>query len=288
MIIMAATRMVSVACSHHSNTDATHCVFTVEQFLFECSVQYVVVLSFLANCAYDCLPPETEHTKRDVDTSKLSTDEEIQSTCCIQTCAFGMAQKKLTCDNSENIRCGHTPYPWESFDQPEADIKWACCSAGPDRPEFKGCRALVGDSTCPGEQRIREDWENPFGDTRDWTKMAKAEQMKYCCKTSCYDQIKTRGLTCPTTTQMFHKHDFHNPFEWYENMKDKSDVEIRSKCCRPLNKCHIKLNQMGLSCDGIGVMPGWHEHEKKITPIHQHAYIQTNATHCACTHRRHG
>merc|ERR1719198_943488 len=39
-------------------------------------------------------------------------------------------------------------------------------------------------------------------------------------------------------------------------MKDKSDVEIRSKCCRPLNKCHIKLNQMGLSCDGIGVMPG--------------------------------
>merc|ERR1712224_452690 len=74
--------------------------------------------------------------------------------------------------------------------------------------------------------------------------------------TSCYDQIKTRGLTCPSATQMFHKDDFHNPFKWNENMKDKSDKEIQSKCCRPLNKCHIKLHQMGLNCDGIGQMPG--------------------------------
>lgn len=248
--------MVSIACSHHRNTDTTHYAFECEKFVFGCSVQYVIALCFLAGYDCDYLPPETEETKRDVDPSKLSNDEEIKSRCCIKTCAFAMTQKKLTCDNSENIRCGHTPYGWASFDQPEADIKWACCSAGPDRPEFKGCEALLGDSTCPGEQRVREQWENPFSDTRDWTKMAKAEVMKYCCKTSCYDQMNTRGLTCPTATKMFHKDDFHNPFEWHEKMQDKSDIEIRSKCCRPLNQCHIKLNQMSLSCDGIGQMPG--------------------------------
>ena len=195
-----------------------------------------------------------------------------------------MAQKKLVCDNSENLRCGHTPNGWASFEQPEADIKWACCSAGPDRPQFKGCRAMLGDSTCPGDQRIRDDWENPF-ENRDFTKMAKADKLKYCCRTSCYDQVNTRGLSCPAGTQMFDRQDFHNPFEWHEDMRDKSNSEIQSKCCSPLNKCYTKLTQMGLNCDGVGQMPGQYGHEEiSHKCINTLSYVPTNQRGTLRTH----
>ena len=233
-------------------------------------MQYVIHLS---PCL--CHPPETEHSRIDVDPSKLSADKEIQNACCIKTCAFGMAQKNLTCDSSENTRCGHAPHGWDSFEQPEVDIKWACCQAGPDRPKFTGCRALLGDSTCPGNQRVRDDWENPFPN-RDFTKMAKADKLKYCCKTSCYDQLNTRGLACPVATRMFDKEDFHNPFNG-EEFRDKSDSEIQSKCCKPLNKCNIKLSQMSLSCDGLGSKPGRYGHEETYHRRIQNRHEGTNA-----------
>ena len=92
---------------------------------------------------------------------------------------------------------------------------------------------------------MRDDHDNPFGENRDFTAMAKTDLLKKCCQTSCYAEVNGRGLSCPVATKMFDKEDFHNPFEWHVDMKTKSDIEIRSRCCRPLNKCHTKLNQMG-------------------------------------------
>lgn len=53
---------------------------------------------------------------------------------------------------------------------------------------------------------------------------------------------------------MFDQNDFHNPFN-NGDMQDKKDAEILSNCCKPLNKCYIKLNDMSLSCDGFGSKP---------------------------------
>merc|ERR1712137_297720 len=94
------------------------------------------------DCAdYGRVPGETEHGDTlDVDPSQLSTEKEIQSACCIKTCPYVMAHKNLKCDSysSENIQCHHT-FELGSLDEPDADIKWSCCSKGPNRPEFKGC-----------------------------------------------------------------------------------------------------------------------------------------------------
>merc|ERR1719271_855043 len=117
----------------------------------------------------------------DVDTTNLNTADEIQAACCKQTCAIAMTEKNLECDYSEELNCNeyHRPNEWTSFDQPEADLKWTCCEAGDQRPQFEGCPALLNcspgddcDSRCPGQERMRESmWDNPFSSWRDFTQM---------------------------------------------------------------------------------------------------------------------
>merc|ERR1719199_1431410 len=88
----------------------------------------------------------------DVDTSKLKTDEEIQNGCCQKTCSLVMTKKKLECNNSEELRCEshYKPHGWKSFEQPETDLKWACCKVekGPQRKSFPGCKTLL---KCSGD-----------------------------------------------------------------------------------------------------------------------------------------
>ena len=197
----------------------------------------------------------------------MKTDEEIQAGCCQKTCSLVMTKKKLECSNSEELRCEshYRPHGWKSFEQPEADLKWACCQVetGPKRKTFPGCKALLKcsgddcDSKCPGDERIRDSsHDDPFRGSRDFTKMKEADLQKHCCRPSCYDQVKRRKLTCPVGTKMFDKYDMHNPFSWDTDMRAQSDTAILDKCCKPLNKCYVRLKEMKLDCNGIGNFPG--------------------------------
>lgn len=202
-----------------------------------------------------------------MDTSKLKTDEEIQEGCCQKTCSVVMTKKKLECGNSEELRCEphYKPHGWKSFAQPEADLKWACCEveSGPKRAQFPGCKALLKcsgddcDSKCPGDERIRDrDGDDPFRGSRDFTKMKEADLQWHCCRPSCYDQVNRRKLKCALGSKIREKSDMHNPFSDTE-LRTKSDAEIlNSDCCKPLNKCYVKLKEMSLSCGGIGKSPG--------------------------------
>ena len=178
-----------------------------------------------------------------------------------------MTKKKLECDNSEELRCDshYRPHGWKSFEQPEADLKWACCQVetGPKRPDFPGCKTLLKcsgddcDSKCPGDERIRDSsHDDPFRGSRDFTKMKEADLKKHCCRPSCYDQVNRRKLKCPVDTKMFDKYDMHNPFSWDTDMRAQSDTAILDKCCKPLNKCYVRLKEMKLDCNGIGNFPG--------------------------------
>ena len=234
---------------------------------------------------------EFDSWKADVDTSKLKnkTDDEVQAVCCQQTCSLAMANKNLECDNSEQLRCEshHRPHGWKSFNQPDADLKWACCKPGPKRPKFPGCRTLLKCSghdchgKCPGDEKVRGDWEDPFHGARDFTKMDETALATQCCKPTCYDQVQRRGLTCPLGTKMFSKDDEHNPFEHGETgLRGASDTDVLGKCCKPVNKCYLQLKANGLSCGGFGKFPGWYFG----TLV---AYRHTAATWHACTHNIH-
>lgn len=205
----------------------------------------------------------------DVDPSNLSTHEEILKACCRQTCKYALNTKNLQCDlyESETTKCDYEPGLARSVslvDQPEADIKWTCCSAGPKRPEFPGCTSLFDKlgRKCPSDTRIRGDGErNPFY-YRDYTKMDNTTLNRYCCHTSCYDQMTNkRKLKCLVATKMWGKENFQNPFNnnadyFNSDMNVQSDADIQSECCSPLNKCRVKLDEKGLSCDGFGFPPG--------------------------------
>ena len=189
-----------------------------------------------------------------------------------ETCSEAMSRKKLSCDNSEELK-GHKDYGhksyfgWKSFDQPDADIKWACCTpsdTSPERPNFsRDCVDMlrIDDQKCPDGQRIADykAFQN-----RNFTAYSKADQLKKCCISSCYIEMKTRGLSCPVATKTRRtKNDFTNPFgtrgvgtDDSDALWAKSDAEIKSKCCYPTSVCYTKLTAKNLDCNDFGLKAG--------------------------------